>query len=97
MQAVVVKGGSTQQAGLQFLSLPQGRDKGPIQIRTLSLPCGRDKTGAPSVVLTPPPVQQPPSLRISIMGQLLCRPWLAFPKTRRHPMRSQEAFPIASY
>ena len=55
MQAVVVKGGSTQQAGLQFLSLPQGRDKGPIQIRTLSLPCGRDKTGAPSVVLTPPP------------------------------------------
>ena len=48
---VVVGGGvSIQQTGLQFLSLAAGKDKGPIQIRTLSLPAGRDKNCNPRLL-----------------------------------------------
>ena len=61
--------GAKQQTGLQFLSLAAGRDKGPVEIKTLSLLAGRHKkTGARSVVLTPT-LQQPPTLHhLSIMG-----------------------------
>ena len=53
--------GGHNRRGSSF-SLAAGRDKGPIEIRTLSLPAGRDKTGAPFVVFDTPPSQQPPTL-----------------------------------
>ena len=68
-------GGSKQQTGLQFVSLPACNDKVLISMGPLSLATLPAGSGAPSVVLTPPPLQQTPSLHcISIMGQMLCKP-----------------------
>ena len=47
-------GGSKQQTGLQFLSLPQGIDKVLISMGPLSLPCGRDKNWNPVCCFDPP-------------------------------------------
>ena len=49
-------GGSKQQTGLQFLSLAAGRDKGPVEFRTLCLPVGRDKSWSPVCCFDPPPL-----------------------------------------
>ena len=48
-------GGSKQQTGLQFVSLPACNDKVLISMGPLSLATLPAGSGAPSVVLTPPP------------------------------------------
>ena len=58
MWAVVVRaggGGSKQQTGLQFWSLPVGRDKVLIPTRPLSLPVARDQNWSPVCCFDPPP------------------------------------------
>ena len=52
------------------------------------------KTGAPSVVVNPPLKRTTRPTRISIMGQMPCKPWFALPKTLQASYAVAGSIPI---